>query len=104
MGCLFREDLCKRFLTGGFNGVGGHSWELGPVPIPNTEVNLPGDLCGSVVREPTRSLDRCQLHSTITRKRPRVLRLIVHNRRSNVGDVSGKIIINVYNDHAAITT
>ncbi len=43
------------------NGVGGHSWELGPVPIPNTEVNLPGDPGGSVVREPMRSLDRCQL-------------------------------------------
>src|SRR3989442_1119452 len=42
--------------------VGGHRWELGPVPIPNTEVNLPCDLCGSVVRKPTRSLDRCQPH------------------------------------------
>ncbi len=43
-------------------GVGGHSWELGPVPFPHTEVNLPGDSSGSVVREPTRNLDRCQLH------------------------------------------
>src|SRR5438132_184997 len=65
MGWFFREDLSKRFLTGGFNGVGGHSWELGPVPIPNTEVNLPGDPCGSVVRDPTRSLDRCQPHLKI---------------------------------------
>ena len=49
----------------GLNGVGGHSWELGPVPIPNTEVNLPGDLGGSVVREPMRTLDRCQLRCSL---------------------------------------
>ena len=28
----------------------------------STEVNLPRDLCGSVVLTPTRSLDRCQPH------------------------------------------
>lgn len=49
-------------------GVGGHSWELGPVPISkacvaeNTEVNLPGDSGGSVFRKATRNLDSCQLH------------------------------------------
>src|SRR5712692_8017831 len=65
MGFLSGKAYLKRFLTRGFNGVGGHSWELGPVPIPNTEVNLPGDPCGSVVRDPTRSLDRCQPHLKI---------------------------------------
>ena len=31
-------------------------------------MNLPGDLGGSVVREPTRTLDRCQLHFIVKKQ------------------------------------
>ena len=47
-------------------GAGGHSWELGPVPISNTEVNLSGDSGGSVFRKATRNLDSCQLHHDLS--------------------------------------
>src|SRR5216683_6099466 len=98
-GPSFREGLSKRFLTRGFNGVGGHSWELGPVPIPNTEVNLPGDPCGSVVRDPTRSLDRCQPH----------LKILERSRNFGCSEFSifkvmirKSIVINLYNAQRTI--